>query len=117
MFSFWFPVCAFLLCEFVGSPLMVGIISFERLTGDPMKRNITDMVSGRRAPSHNYNYTLIKLLSDHIVLLGWTFVNQLVCVSNPILVYDNRCDSLDCWICLVAELYYSDSLSLECWRS
>ncbi len=35
---YWF------LCFFIGGPLLVGMIHFEKFGGDPMKRNIIDMV-------------------------------------------------------------------------
>ena len=37
-------VCYWSICFFLGSLLLLGLIDYERNGGDPMKRNIIDMV-------------------------------------------------------------------------
>ena len=39
-------VTLWLFIEFVGSALLIGLIEFERLGGDPLKRRIVDQVRG-----------------------------------------------------------------------
>ena len=36
---------SWLLIELLGNPLLIGLIQFERLEGDPLKRRITDQLS------------------------------------------------------------------------
>ena len=37
-------VIVWILMEFIFNPLLFGIVQFERLGGDPLKRRITDQV-------------------------------------------------------------------------
>ena len=45
-----------LLIELVGSGMLIGLIQFERLNGDPLKRRIVDQV---RFTKDRYNYFLL----------------------------------------------------------
>ena len=45
-----------LLIELVGSGMLIGLIQFERLNGDPLKRRIVDQV---RFKKDRYNYFLL----------------------------------------------------------
>ena len=45
-----------LLIELVGSGMLIGLIQFERLNGDPLKRQIVDQV---RFTKDRYNYFLL----------------------------------------------------------
>ncbi len=38
-------VFAWLVCQGLGTPLLIGLIDFELRGGDPMKRNLMDMVN------------------------------------------------------------------------
>ena len=49
-------VTLWLLIELVGSGMLIGLIQFERLNGDPLKRRIVDQV---RFKKDRYNYFLL----------------------------------------------------------
>ena len=49
-------VVLWLLIELVGSVMLIGLIQFERLNGDPLKRRIVDQV---RFKKDRYNYFLL----------------------------------------------------------
>ena len=49
-------VTLWLLIELVGSGMLIGLIQFERLNGDPLKRRIVDQV---RFTKDRYNYFLL----------------------------------------------------------
>ena len=49
-------VTLWLLIELVGSFMLIGLIQFERLNGDPLKRRIVDQV---RFTKDRYNYFLL----------------------------------------------------------
>ena len=49
-------VTLWLLIELVGSVMLIGLIQFERLNGDPLKRRIVDQV---RFTKDRYNYFLL----------------------------------------------------------
>ena len=49
-------VTLWLLIELVGSCMLIGLIQFERLNGDPLKRRIVDQV---RFTKDRYNYFLL----------------------------------------------------------
>ena len=39
-----FVIFYWLVCQLIGTPLMIGLLHFEKFGGDPMKRNLIDMV-------------------------------------------------------------------------
>ena len=49
-------VILWLMIELVGSVMLIGLIQFERLNGDPLKRRIVDQV---RFKKDRYNYFLL----------------------------------------------------------
>ena len=49
-------VTLWLLIEVVGNVMLMGLIQFERLNGDPLKRRIVDQV---RFTKDRYNYFLL----------------------------------------------------------
>ena len=48
-------VIVWILMEFISNPLLFGIVQFERLGGDPLKRRITDQVFRKRQFQYMFN--------------------------------------------------------------
>ena len=51
-----------ILYEFPGNALMLGMVQFDRLGGDPLKRRITDQVSTCNSTFGNVLFNFISML-------------------------------------------------------
>ena len=55
-------VIVWIVMEFICNPLHFGVVQFERLGGDPLKRRITDQVF-RKKPLNVFNIHVISYFS------------------------------------------------------